>query len=181
MAESFGAPKDTKGVIITDLNVDGPAAKAGLKREDIITGINGKPVASREDLRLLIAQTAPGTKIAVNYLRDGKARSADVTLAKQPDDGEPEGEFLPGVTVTPLSGELRKELHIDERVDGLVITGIADNSPYRDNFPQGAVIVQLNRMPVSDLAAAKQALREGRNLAFVYYRGVYRYVMFTVR
>jgi Do/DeqQ family serine protease len=181
MAESFGAPKDTKGVIVTDLTPDGPALKAGLKREDIITGINGKPVASREDLRLIIAQTAPGTKITVSFLREGKPQSASVTLAKQPDEVEAEGEFLPGVTVAPLSGDLRKELRIDDRVEGLVITEIANTSPYRENFPQGAVIVQLNRVPVSDLATAKHALRDGRNLAFVYYRGVYRYVMFTIR
>ena len=182
IAESFGLKPDAKGVIITDLSpADGPAAKAGLKREDIITAINDKPVVSRDDLRLIIAQTPPDTKVTVKFIRDGKPQTKDVVLGKLQDDNETDGEFLPGVTVSALTSDLKKELHIDDRVDGLVITEIAATSPYRDNFPQGAVIVQLNRVPVSDLAAAKHALRDGRNLAFVYYRGVYRYVMFTTR
>jgi serine protease Do/serine protease DegQ len=181
-AESFGLPKDTKGVIITDLNpADGPAAKAGLKREDVITAINDKPVVSRDDLRLIVAQTAPGTKVTVKYLRDGKPQSVEVTLGKLVDDNAADGEFLPGITVSPLSSDLRKDLRIDERVDGLVITEVADTSPYRDNFPQGVVIEQINRVPVADLATAKRALHDGRNIALIYYRGVYRYVMFVVR
>jgi serine protease Do/serine protease DegQ len=182
MAESFGLPKDTKGVIITDLNPsDGPAAKAGLKREDIITAINDKTVASRDDLRLVISQTSPGTKITVKYLRDGKPQSAEVTLGKLPDENAPDGEFITGVSVSPLTSDLRKELRIDDRVDGIVITDVAPGSPYRDNFPQGAVIEQLNRVPVTDLASAKRALHDGRNIALVYFRGVYRYVGFSTR
>jgi serine protease Do/serine protease DegQ len=182
MAESFGLKADAKGVIITDLNpTDGPAAKAGLKREDIITAINDKPVTTRDDLRLLIAQNLPGTKITVKFLRDGKPDSREVTLGKLPDDGQADGEFLPGVTVSALTADLRKELRIDDRIEGIVITDITANSDYRETFPQGAVIVQLNRVPVSDLATAKKQLREGRNLAFVYYRGAFRYVMFVVR
>jgi site-specific DNA-cytosine methylase len=47
--------------------------------------------------------------------------------------------------------------------------------------PQGAVIEQMNSVLVTDLASAKRALRDGRNRALVYYRGVYRYIMFTTR
>ncbi len=181
-AEGFGLPKDTKGVVITDLNpADGPAAKAGLKREDIITAINDVGVSTRDDLRLVIAQTLPGTKVTVKYIRGGKPESKEVTLGKLPDDSLANGEFLPGVTVTALSPEVRKEMRIDERVDGLVVTEVAESSAYRQIFPQGAVIVQLNRVPVTDLASAKRELRDGRNLAFVYYRGAFRYITFVVR
>jgi len=181
-AEGFGISKDTKGVVITDLNpADGPAAKAGLKREDVITAINNKAVTTRDDLRLIIAQTLPGTKIIVKYIRGGKVETQEVTLGKLPDDGLANGEFLPGVSVTALDAEVRKELRIDERVDGLVVTEVAENSAYRQIFPRGAVIVQLNRVPVTDLASAKRELRDGRNLAFVYYRGAFRYITFVVR
>ncbi|MEI6105695.1 MAG: Do family serine endopeptidase [Opitutae bacterium] len=182
LLESFGLKPDAKGVIITDLNpADGPAAKAGLKREDIITAINDKPITSRDDLRLIIAQTLPGTKITVKFIREGKPESKEVTLGKLPDDNATEGEFLPGISVTSLTADLRKELRIDDRIDGLIITDIAPTSTYRESFPQGAVIMQLNRVPVTDLASAKRELHEGRNLAFVYYRGAFRYIMFVVR
>lgn len=182
MAESFGLKADQKGVIITDLNPsDGPAAKAGLKREDIIIGVNDKPIATRDDLRMIIAQTPPDTKVTVKFIRDGKTQTKDVVLGKLPDENASDGELVPGISVAPLSNDLRRELRIDDRVDGLVITDIAADSPYAQTFPQGAVIEQINRMPVNDLASAKRALRDGRNIALVYYRGVYRYIMFTVR
>lgn len=182
MTESFGLKSDARGVIITDLNPqDGPAATAGLKREDIITAINDKPVASRDDLRLIIAQTAPGTKVNVKFLREGKPQSVEVTLGKLPDENSLEGEWLPGISIAALTPELRKELRIDNRVDGMVITEVAENSPYREYFPQGAVIETLNRQPITDLASAKNELRPGRNFALVNYRGVYRYVTFNTR
>lgn len=182
MAESFGLKADQKGVVITDLNpADGPAAKAGLKREDIIVAINDKAVSTRDDLRLIIAQTPPNTKIAVKFLRDGKAQTKEVTLGKLQDDNAPEGELLPGLSVAPLTDAMRRELRIDDSAAGVLITEIKDTSPYREIFPNGAVIDSINRLPVTDLASAKRALREGRNLVTYYYRGVRRIITFYVR
>jgi Do/DeqQ family serine protease len=179
VAESIGLKADTKGVIITTLKPeDGPAAKAGLKQEDVIVAVNDKPVTSLDDLRLVIAETAPGTKITVKYIRDNKTLATDVTLGKAQEDNAPDGEFVPGVKVAPLTADLRRELRVDDRVEGLVITDVDNDSPFRQYFPQGAIIVQLNRVPVTDLASAKHLLHEGRNLAFVYISGVYRYIIF---
>jgi Do/DeqQ family serine protease len=182
VAESFGLKGDAKGVIVTDLSpADGPAAKAGLKQEDIITAINEKSVTSRDDLRLIVAQTAPGTKVMVKFIRDGKPQTLEVKLGKLEDDNAPDGEWLPGVTVSPLTPDLRKEMRIDDRVEGILITEVSSSSIYRENFPQGAVIEQLNRLPVTDLASAKAAIHSGRNIALIYYRGIRRYMIFTVQ
>jgi serine protease Do/serine protease DegQ len=181
LAESFGLPKETKGVIISDLTPpNGPAGKAGLKPEDIIIGINGKAVTSRDDVRLMIAETAPGTKIDVKVLREGKPLSVAVTL-DQLQDEDVEGEWLPGVKVSPLTDDLRKEMRVDDRVDGIIITDISPQSHFADVFPVGAVIVQINRSPVKDLASAKAALHDGRNMALINYRGVPRFLVFYVR
>ncbi len=180
IAESFGLPRDTRGVIVTDLSPpDGPAATAGIKREDIITAINGRAVSSRDDLRLIVAQTLPGTKVSVNVLRDGKQRLIDVTLGKLED--ERAGDFLAGVTLQPLTNELRREYRLDARVDGLVVAEVSPQSPYAGVFPVGTVIQHINRVPVTDLATARAALRPGRNMAFIHFRGINRYVMFEVR
>jgi Do/DeqQ family serine protease len=179
IAEEFGLPKDTKGVIVTSLNpADGPAAKAGLKRNDVITGIDDKKVLSVDELRLYIGQTAPDTKVTVKFLRNGKPETREVTLGRVSDDTALNGELLPGVKVEPLSDESRKAYRVDDRVEGLVITDLADSSPFQESFRKGAVIEQINKIPVTDLSTAKKALRDGRNIALVYYRGVYRYVIF---
>jgi serine protease Do/serine protease DegQ len=182
LAESFGLPKETKGVVISDLTpANGPAGKAGLKREDIITAINNKTVTSRDDVRLMIAETPPGTKISVKVLREGKPVTVDVMLDRLEDDTGTDGEWLPGVKVSPLGDDLRKEMHVDDRVEGIVITDMSPQSNYAEVFPVGAIIEQINRNPVKDLASAKHALRDGRNMALINYRGVYRYVVFYIR
>ncbi|HVU16576.1 MAG TPA: Do family serine endopeptidase [Candidatus Didemnitutus sp.] len=180
LAESFGLPKETKGVVISDVPANGPALKAGLKREDIITAVNGKAVTSRDDLRLMIAETAPGSKISIQYLREGKAQTIDVMVDRLQDESL-EGELLPGLKVAPLTDDLRRDNKIDDGVDGLLITDISAKSHYADIFPVGAVIVQINRQPVTDLASAKRALRDGRNMALINYRGANRFVVFRER
>ena len=181
LIESFDLPKDTKGIFIDNLTPESPAAKAGLKREDVITAVNGRPVTSGDDLRLMIAETLPGTKVKISYLREGKPGTVEVTLGRLEDAGGTEGELLQGVTVSVLTEQLRKEMRLSEGVDGLVITEIDEQSPYSEVFPVGAVIEQINRRPVTDLASARQALRDGRNMASISYRGVFRYVVFHVR
>ncbi len=182
LAESFDLPKTTKGIVISNLtSADGPAAQAGLKRDDIITAINERPVATIQDLRLLIAETPPGTKVRIKYLRAGKAGTVEVTLGRSDEAGGTEGEWLPGVTVAPLSDALRKDMRVDARIGGIVITEVSEDSFYHEIFPVGAVIEQINRVPVTDLATAKQALHDGRNMALISYRGAFRYVVFQVR
>jgi S1-C subfamily serine protease len=130
---------------------------------------------------MIVAQMLPGTKVAVKYIRDGKTETKEVVLAQRPDDNPPSGEWLSGVQVAPITDELRREYRISNDVDGIVITEMDESSPYQGTFVPGAVIISVNREPVTDLASAKQLLRPGRNLAFVYYRGAYRYITFVNR
>ncbi len=180
LAESFGLKRDTKGVVVMDLSPeDGPAAKAGLKRDDIIVEVDGKPVTGREDLRLMIAQTAPGTKVAVKYLREGKPGTLDITLGTLQEEIETVGELLPGVMVSPITEDLRRELKIDDRIEGLVVTAVVRSSRYASIFPERGIIERINRVAPTDLASAKRALVSGSgNRALVNYNGFRRYVVF---
>ncbi len=180
MAESFGVPKDRKGLVVTNIPPGGPASKSDLRREDIITSINGKPITSTSELRLRIAQLTPGTTIDVDYIRNGKPATTQITLAQRPDDNALLGELFAGVTAVPLTEELRQQFRIDPRVEGLIITQIAENSPYADDLGIGMVIEQINRVPVSDLAHARNLVQKGRNLLFYHYRGGYRYLIIVV-
>jgi len=176
VAETLGLRKDTKAVVVTVVSPDGPAEKAGLKPSDAIVSIEDKPVTSVQDLRLLVSQMPPDTEIAIKIFRDGKEKILRAKLGRLTNDTTP-NKLLPGVEVTRLSGELRHQLGITDRIDGLVITSVDPNSPYFDRLVPDMVITEVNRRAVTDINTARQLLQPGRNLLFIYNRGVYRYMV----
>ena len=177
-AEALGLDRKTKGVMVTDVYPGTPAETAGLKRGDVILSINGKPVSSLRDLRVLIAQTAPGSKVKLKLLRDGKDRQVDVALGKL--DEKPD-ELLAGVSVSPLNQEARRRLNIPARLNGLLVTAVDENSDYADRLATDVLILQIDREDVSDLDSARKALTPGRHMLFVYFRGALRVVGIEVK
>jgi serine protease Do/serine protease DegQ len=176
IAEQVHLPKDAKGVIVNDLSQDGPAEKAGLKRGDVILAVDGKGIESQDELRLTISQMAPGSAVALDVSRDGKPMTIKVTLGQ---NAEKPNELLTGLEVGKISDDVRRHLGIDARITGLVVTKVDEKSDYAQDLPLGAVIVEINRTPVDDLAAAKALLHAGHNLFLVYYQGYQRYVVVT--
>ncbi|MSU66340.1 MAG: Do family serine endopeptidase [Opitutus sp.] len=178
VAEQLGLPKDTRGVVISDIIPGSAAEKAGLKRTDVILSANEHPVTTLEELRLLIAQLTPGTVARLKIARDGRERIVNVTLdlaADKPD------ELFAGVTVKALSVEDRRRLGIDPRVNGLLITAIAEEAPFRTQLAPNVVIMEINRTQVTDLASAKEALllQPSRALLAIYVRGQVRFVVIS--
>ncbi len=179
VAEQLGIVAGTRGVVITDIDPDSPAEKAGLKRTDVILALNGRPISTWEELRLLIAQVVPESKVTLQVVRDGKSRTFDVTVGKVTENPD---ELFSGVDVTPITPELRRRLGLtDPRLSGLVITKVSEESPYRERLTPGMVIVEINRAPVSDLRVARELLQTGRNLLAVFERGSIRFVSVSIR
>jgi len=178
VAEQLGLAKDTKGVLIADIVAKSAAEKAGLKRTDVILAINDRAVSSFEELRLLISQMAPGSAVKLKLVRDGKEKTIEATLDKLTENPN---EILAGVTVAPIDSVARRRLNLNNRVSGLVITEIAQESPFRDTLAVDMVILEVNRTQISDLASAKEALRSGRNLLAIYFGGAIRFVSVTVK
>ena len=104
--------------------------------------------------------------------------AVNVTLAQF---AEKPNEILDGVEVGKVTEDVRRRLSIDSRTNGLVVTAVDDKSEYAQDLPVGAVIVEINRTPVDDIASAKAALHAGRNLLLVYSQGFAKYVVVTKR
>jgi serine protease Do/serine protease DegQ len=182
LASEFGL-EDAKGALVVQVSPDSPAEEAGLERGDVLISVDGRPVASTAELRLLISQTTPGSDVRIGYIRDGDELESSVTLGKLDEDPSiaatspsRSGSVIPGVQLRPLDGELRAQFQVGDEVEGLIVTAVDPASRLTQVLPVGTVIEQINRTSVRTLSDAQEAMVEGRNLLYVNFRGVYRYV-----
>lgn len=75
--------EEGKGVKVKDVDEDSPAAKAGIKEGDVITGLNGKDVAGVDELRSAIKDLKEGDAVKLSYKRDGKNQTAEIKIPKR--------------------------------------------------------------------------------------------------
>ena len=106
LAKSFKLPEQRKGVLISDVNENGPSHAAGVKRGDVVIAFNGKEVQNVSQLRNLVARTIVGKDAQVKVLRDGKEQTIAVKVAERPTDEmlakkEPSAPKEPVETVKP--------------------------------------------------------------------------------
>jgi serine protease Do len=85
MGAFFGV-EDNAGALVTSVEDDSPAAKAGLKAGDVVVGLDDAVIASPDDLYKAMAGTEPGQKAKVKVVRKGDDKSFDVTLGEMPED-----------------------------------------------------------------------------------------------
>jgi serine protease Do len=171
-AKQFGY-SGTGGVLIQDVSPNTPGSKAGLKRGDIITELNGKPLQSANQLQLSITQTAPGTTVKLQVWRNSKTQEIPVTLGTLPDKaGEPGGQgqegpgAMQGVQVETLTPDLAQQLNLPSGTRGVVVDSVDSSSAAAAaDIERGDVIQEVNRKPVSNIREYQQALSEAGNQA----------------
>lgn len=100
LAEAKKLADNTLGVYVGEVNPQGPAGKAGLRTEDIITGIDKQSVYRFEDLlSYLFNNTAPDQKVTLHLRRDGQETTLDVTLGERPSAEEQQAASAEGATI----------------------------------------------------------------------------------
>ena len=181
LAESFGL-SNTNGALISSVEKDGPADKAGIQASDVILKFDGKAVNSSVDLPRIVAATRPGSKVAVQLWRKGKLKEVHVTVGEMPGDnlaqrGGKRGGAEPGITLerlgltlSELSDDQKKEL----QVDGGLLVEDAHAAAARAGLQRGDVILSLNNEEVRSLDKFKEVLKDipkGRNIALLVRRG----------
>ncbi len=154
---------EARGVAITNVDSGTPADKAGLKSGDVVTQVNGEPVADVNSLRLRIASMAPGTNVKFGILRDGRAETFNVTLGERPENndgtsrsrgnrpGSNQGRHsaLEGVSVDDLTPQMARQLNLDRGTTGVVVTEVDESSAAAEaGLERGDVIMQVNRTNV---------------------------------
>src|SRR5688572_25133809 len=188
LAEKFEL-KERQGALVSEVTPDSPAEDAGLKAGDVVLEFNGKAVRDSRNLKLQVAQIAPGKEVPVKISRDGKVQELEVTLKEFPQDkalakgktapGE-SGDVTDGITVDDLNAAARQQFNIPNNIKGAVVVDVAPDSPgYEAGLRPGDVIVEMNRKTVrnsEDAVALSEGLKDDVLLR-VWSRGGTRYVV----
>jgi serine protease Do len=157
----------TNGVVVADVQANGPAAKAGLKSGDVIVGFGDQAIKSTHELALAVANTKPGEKVDAKVLREGKPETISVTIEQLKRDGasgeKGEGESEKGglgLGLAPLDKDSRQQLGLAESVTGAVVSSVKPDSPAdQTGIRVGDVIVRVDNTPVSGPGEAAEAVK----------------------
>jgi serine protease Do len=157
------------GALITEVQPGTPASKAGLKEYDLITMVNGKKVENMQDLRLRVASMPPGTKVALQVIRERKTLEINALLGEKPEKSEPavqapepDPDVLDGVTVANLDDANRQEFKIPANVKGALVTAVEpDSIAAGSGIRPGDVIQEIKRRPIS---SADEAVKLSEDL-----------------
>ena len=178
LAKSFSL-KDNKGALVGDVIPEGPAAKAGIQRGDVIVEFNGYKVNNMEQLPKIVAQTTPDTDVNVVVVRDGNSVTLNVHIAilkdgeqKLAQGGATEDPLgMQGQDITP---ELAQSLDLGSEEGVLVSDVTAGQSAAEAGIKRGDVITEIDRKPVKNMSEYKRslgAIKKGRTVLFLIKRG----------
>ena len=174
---NFAFPKDKEGVLVSDVDEEGPAAKAGLKRGDIILNVEGNSVASISDYRDVLAEYTPGDRLRLEVFRKGRTLPVEVEPSPFPLELALDLVYRRmGIEVGEADRRTRERYGIQ---GGVMITEVRrDSEAGRIGLEPGDLILQVNKITVASVDEFKKAISQYHHLPslrLVVQRGRYAY------
>ncbi|MFN8721053.1 MAG: DegQ family serine endoprotease [Rhodospirillales bacterium] len=168
IAQSLGLPRPA-GVLVNGVDPGSPAERAGLRRGDIVTAVQGRSVDDPDALRYRFATLPIGSQAALSVTREGRTREVALAVAAPPED--PPRETTPiqgrnpfaGAQVANLSPALLEEVRLPTLTarQGVVVLDVAQASPAaRIGLRPGDVVLRLNGRDVRRVRDLVDALRQ---------------------
>ncbi|MFU8847231.1 MAG: trypsin-like peptidase domain-containing protein [Opitutales bacterium] len=178
-AEAFQVP-EARGAFIQSVGEGLPAEAAGLRGGDVIVAVNDLSIEGARDLRMRIAEFAPGDRVTLNVRREGQLIRIEVELADPEEPVAfvgPKDELLKGVSVVLVDESVRRQNGLPDGIRGLIVTAVKEDSAYARLFAQGMIIMEINGQVPRSVVHARGVLaaREVSRL-FIYIGGRSAYI-----
>jgi len=173
LAKAFELP-DTRGALVGGVSPGAPAEKAGIKEGDVITEVNGRKATDSQNVRLLISQILPGTKVSLKIVRDGKEQTVSAMLGELSSEGEvveavssdepaKTREVLDGVELGGLDAATRQEHTVPNHVRGALVVSVSpESAAFEAGVRPGHVIQEVNRQMVESASEAAAQISKSR-------------------
>jgi Do/DeqQ family serine protease len=189
MVEFFDL-ESKEGVLITEVESDTPADKAKMKRGDVIVEFDGKEIKDVKQFRMLAAEAAPGEKIDVVLVRDGKKKTVELEVGERPtetagnsieEDAEDISPLFLGVGLQSMQDEYREALELPGDINGVIVTDVQGGTPAaKAGLRKGDVIVEIDKQQVENLDDFRKVMDdydEDKVMVVIFRRGGYFYTM----
>jgi serine protease Do len=172
MVRAFGLP-DTKGALVNDVLKNSPAAKAGLKRGDVIRTFNGQAIESSDKLQNLVALTPPNKSVPVEIIRAKNKLNLTLVLGERPESADTaqgeetetpekspsksEQKEWQGAKIVPFTPDLADSMHQPSDAQGVLVFDVTPGSVADDiGLTQGDLIRAVNQTPTPDMATFRK-------------------------
>ncbi len=192
LADTFGLA-DTKGILISDVEPDSGADKAGIKQGDVIVEMNGRPVGRTGEFRNTVSSNPPGTELELTVIREGERMQVTVVTGALPgaDKTAAVSEAVSkiyeslGMTVAELTAE-HAERFTYPLDSGVLVTEVQPQGlAAQGGIRPGTLVTSVNLQTVTTVEGFMKALEASESTGRVVLRirqGRYhRYVAFTIR
>ncbi|OUS22270.1 serine protease [Rhodobacterales bacterium 59_46_T64] len=171
MAEAMGLEK-AAGAMVTDVP-DGPSKEAGIKAGDVIIDFDGQEVADTRGLVRQVGNTQVGKAVRIVVFRDGKTQTLKVTLGRREqaegavpavqsgEGAEPQvkPQEMLGLTLGPVTEELREQLSLGDEVSGLVVLDVDETGDaYEKGLRAGDVITEAGQHKIGSVAELEERI-----------------------
>ena len=153
IARAYGL-SDDNGVLITQIDPDGPAASADFEIGDLIRTFDAKPVDGVRSLSRVVAETEIGKSVDVELVRDGRQKTVSLVLGELETD-TPEDDAQPVITessltdnpmridLTELGDAERRRYRVPDDIDGVLVRSVSPRGPSFGKLQKGDVIIEL--------------------------------------
>lgn len=173
---SYLGLEEPEGAVITGIERNGPAAKAGLRPYDIVVEFNGKKIKSSTDLMDSVGDAKIGSTAPLKVIRERKPITAKVAIMERPDFNQAKNSAAPkdykgqkapfnlGFSVTDLTPELRTEFMIPTDAQHPMIIEVERSSlASMGGLRVGDLILDVNKKEVTKALEVSKALKKGSN------------------
>ncbi|MDD3799798.1 MAG: Do family serine endopeptidase, partial [Novosphingobium sp.] len=185
LADSLGIAHN-RGEFIQAVEPGGAADKAGLQAGDVILKVNGQDVTPDQTLSYLVANIAPGSRVTIDLIRDGKPRTVTATVSKRPSEEElaqqqmfdPDADAMDqngsasegaieeslGLQVIPLTPQIARQLGAPDDTQGVVIAGVDPSSDAAaKGLQRGDIVLTANYKAIASPGDLEQAISSAKS------------------